>query len=264
MNYDGMAYVKNNKIQYYYSDNDVAVVIDDKYNEKFVNLGYTEPFHDTYKIVGTGTKKVYAPNSIPYSKEKFLCFPANNICSINFRTNIIDKTKVFNSQDTLLIKKLFYASIINNISLKSVTLSNINKICNGLFISKNILLKRQPDNFKKFVFHTRIVDKTFTINPQKSFNPIKTNIVDTRKIEIPNVAVYQKLSIVTQKNCFIEFSFDKDSHVANVIGIPEGFEYKNNKIRGVFTKSKEYNFRVIYENGEQEINIIVPAYQRLL
>ena len=108
----------------------------------------------------------------------------------------------------------------------------------------------------------KILDFTQKVNNNKNFIPVSVNVTDKTSITIPDVNDMQNISIVIQKNNF--FELELSSVPNNIIGLPSGITWIGNKIKGTFIDSKEYNLKITYNQGEQNINIIVPYYERLL
>lgn len=129
--------------------------------------------------------------------------------------------------------------------------------------AKRIYVSRlQPTNIKYNPKSAIVIDSS-----QKEsaiiFGGTTVNVNSKIEVVIPEKGTdYSDISIVIQKNSFIEFKLS-DS-VTNVINLPESLTYLPGYIKGTFTQSGEYNIKIKYPDGEQILNIIVPYYERLL
>lgn len=120
----------------------------------------------------------------------------------------------------------------------------------------------QPTNIK-YNPKTAIVYDAEYKESSVGFPGTTVNVTSKIEVIIPDSPVgYTDMSIVVQKNCFIEIKIPNT--VSGVTNIPDGLMYSPGFIKGTFTKSGEFNIKVKYPDGEQIINIIVPYYQRLL
>ena len=122
--------------------------------------------------------------------------------------------------------------------------------------------KLQPTNIKYNPKSAIVIDS----EQKESVMSFAGTSVDVRsKVEvvIPDKPTdYSDMSLVIQKNCFIEIKMPES--VKDVVNIPDSLIYLPGYIKGTFTKSGEYNIKIKYPDGEQILNIIVPYYQRML
>lgn len=237
MNFDGKAFVKNISAKNFVSVNDSAFVRDTKEelinfnsNETLFNFSFVLPVYLTNEKEINIYNKLYTNGLIPYTIQVYDNNKKQELDSIDF---IITRDSQIHEEQFLYYKS-------KNIYVSSVQPTNI---------------KYNP---KSAIVYDSVKQETEII-----FSGVSVNVNNKVEITIPDkISNYTDMSIVVQKNCFIEIK--TPDNVSEVINIPEDLTYSPGYIKGTFTKSGEYNIKIKYPDGEQILNIIVPYYQRLL
>lgn len=236
MNFDGKALVVNQHYDMFYSDNGSAVVTPSFIMEFNQDIG-----NSNVVIESLGTNKEESMSSsmvnnklVPYTVQVY-----NRDTLYEHNTNLNSSEKIY---------------ITDNTSLKFEKTCNFESVkITDLLLSTNVFIK-------EVTAYVTDVTKTATA---KSFPVVYANIVDKTEITIPSVSTgHQEMSLVVQKNSFIELKFS--DVIVNVIGLPDGLEYTLGVIKGTITKSGTYDITIQYNDSSQKLNIIVPYYQRLL
>lgn len=121
-------------------------------------------------------------------------------------------------------------------------------------------------NFLGDISDVLVIDNSteFILNTKPQLQVASVNVISNKgKIEInTELAGYDDLSYTIQKDTFIEFNFSET--IINVNNLPDNFKYFGKTLKGSFQRSGEYNFDIIYKDGEQNIKVTVPYYERLL
>lgn len=237
MNFDGKAFVKNISAKNFVSVNDSAFVRDTKEelinfnsNETLFNFSFVLPVYLTNEKEINIYNKLYTNGLIPYTIQVYDNNKKQELDSIDF---IITRDSQIHEEQFLYYKS-------KNIYVSSVQPTNI---------------KYNP---KSAIVYDSVKQETEII-----FSGVSVNVNNKVEITIPDkISNYTDMSIVVQKNCFIEIK--TPDNVSEVINIPEDLTYSPGYIKGTFTKSGECNIKIKYPDGEQILNIIVPYYQRLL
>ena len=237
MNFDGKAFVKNISAKNFVSVNDSAFVRDTKEelinfnsNETLFNFSFVLPVYLTNEKEINIYNKLYTNGLIPYTIQVYDNNKKQELDSIDF---IITRDSQIHEEQFLYYKS-------KNIYVSSVQPTNI---------------KYNP---KSAIVYDSVKQETEII-----FSGVSVNVNNKVEITIPDkISNYTDMSIVVQKNCFIEIK--TPDNVSEVINIPEDLTYSPGYIKGTFTKSGEYNIKIKYPDGEQILNIIVPYYQRML
>ena len=237
MNFDGKAFVKNTSENFFISVNDSAFVRDTKEewinfnsNKTIFNFSFILPVYLTNEKEINIYNKLYTCGLIPYTVQVYNNNKKQELNSIKFiitRDSQIHNTQFFNYKS----KKIYVSSI-------------------------------QPTNIK-YNPKSAIVYDSETKETETVFAGVSVNVNSKIQVIVPEkVSNYTDMSLVVQKNCFIEIK--TPNNVSEVINLPEDLTYSPGYIKGTFTKSGEYNIKIKYPDGEQILNIMVPYYQRLL
>lgn len=237
MNFDGKAFVKNVSAKSFVSVNDSAFVRDTKeelFNfkpkETSFNFSFVLPVYLTNEKEINIYNKLYTCGLIPYTVQ---------VCDNNKKQEL-DSIKFIITRDSQIHETQILDYKSKNIYVSSIQPTNI---------------KYNP---KSAIVYSSERQETKTI-----FSGVSVNVNNKIEITIPDkISNYTDISIVVQKNCFIEIK--TPDNVSEVINIPEDLTYSPGYIKGTFTKSGEYNIKIKYPDGEQILNIIVPYYQRML
>lgn len=278
MNYDGYAIVLNDKSNVVKSINGSAYVNPNlqKTESEYINdsvsvqVGYTtfdtslecnghnevivgiqkQVYYNFYKegfsnVINTNCvgaiASVYNPNDTEVYEINFT--PVKTL-SLSSKINIADK---FFNKETITVKDDKYNERVCNILMPKIqAVIGIVTKTNMTYTDTSVI---------------KIVDLTQKIVPDKEFATVTATVTDKTEITIPDVGDMQNLSIVIQKNSFFELELAATPN--NIIGLPDELTWKGSNIKGTLTQSKEYNLTIMYSQGEQKINIIVPYYQRL-
>ena len=238
MNFDGKAVVNNTMTRMFASSHGNAIVIN---NEVIDPSSFTSPKNiDKALVVNTyitnenkltTTDKIYSCGLVPYTvqvygQEEYQYFKPQKFVIIRDAT-IHDKI-----QDFSYNPKRMYVSRI------------------------------QPTNIKYNPKSAIVYDTEFK-ESQTLFTGTSVNVNSKIAVAIPEKTTdYSDMSLVIQKNSFIEIKVPEN--IVGVINLPDDLEYVPGYIKGTFTQSGEYNIKIMYLDGEQLLNIIVPYYQRLL
>ena len=236
MNFDGKAFVKNISVNSYISEHGHAFVRDSE-KQSINNFCLTTnksialiPAHLTNSKDLKNTNKLYINGLIPHTVQTY-----------------VDRYTSFNPLKFIIIRS---ATIHDNIQDFSYEPKKV-------YISKV-----QPTNIK-YNPKSAIVRDSEKKENEAVFTGVSVNVNSKIEVVIPEISTnYLDMSIVVQKNCFIEIKLSEN--VTNVINLPEALTYLPGYIKGTFTQSGEYNITIKYPNGEQRLNIVVPYYQRLL
>lgn len=240
MNFDGKALVVNQHYDMFYSDNDSAIVMPASFITEFNQ--------------DIGNSNVVIESLIANREESMSSssFSVANNKLVPYTVQVYNKNTLYEYNTKLKPSEKIY--IIDNTSLKFEKTCNFESVkITDLLLSANVFIKEVT------AYVTDVTKATTT----KSFPAIYVNIVDKTEITIPSVSTgHQEMSLVVQKNNFIELKFSDT--IVNVIGLPDGLEYTLGVIKGTITKSGTYDITVQYNDSSQKLNIIVPYYQRLL
>jgi hypothetical protein len=242
MNFDGIAFVVQNRENLVISEYGSCFVLKKTFLETSVKQSI-KVSNSRMKIPYT-TGKINKKDSFVFSESsdtygivpstvKVFDGPIKNDNSIDF-----DSTKIFVSSNT---KKCF-----SDVELEE-------RVISSLIVPTNIIPK------ETYVFH--VVDARVS-EKQVPLKGITVQVTDKTSIVIPDTTEVQGFSIVVQKNNFVEIVFTKIP--TSVEGIPDGMEFTGTSIKGTIYKSGEYDVIVRYSNNQQNLNIVVPYYQRLL
>lgn len=240
MNFDGKAFVKNTTVKTFASKHGYAQVRDSAVLDidhlclttgsgtAFILPVHTSNPHDNLK-----GNTVYSSGPIPYSTQ----------------------VRWINEERQSELEPYIFEGVNDN------TRHNVQS--SFLYQPEHAYVARlQPTNIKYNPKSAIVVDS----DQKESIISFAGTSVDVRsKVEvvIPDKPTdYSDMSLVIQKNCFIEIKIPEN--VKDVINIPDALIYLPGYIKGTFTQSGEYNVKLKYIDGEQIINIIVPYYQRLL
>lgn len=236
MNFDGKAFVKNISIKNFVSFNDNAFVRDTK--DEIFNFNSNKTLYDfsfVFPVYLTNEKelniynKLYTKGLVPYTVQIYDNINLQELTPINFiitRDSQIHETQILNYN----VKKIYVSSI-------------------------------QPTNIK-YNPKSAIVYGSENQETKAIFSGVSVNVNSKIEVVIPVNSSYTDMSIVVQKNSFIEIKIP--DNVSEVINLPEDLSYSLGYIKGTFTKSGEYNIKIKYPDGEQILNIVVPYYQRIL
>lgn len=237
MNFDGKALVVNQHYDMFYSDNGSAVVMPASFITEFNQ--------------DIGNSNVVIESLMANKEESMSSSMANNKL-VPYTVQVYNKDTLYEYNTTLKPSEKIH--ITDSTSLKFEKVYNFESVkITDLLLSTNVFIKEVT------AYITDITKATTA----KSFPTVYTNIVDKTEITIPSVSTgHQEMSLVVQKNNFIELKFSDT--IVNVIGLPDGLEYTLGVIKGTITKSGTYDITVQYNDSSQKLNIIVPYYQRLL
>lgn len=236
MNFDGKAFVKNTATSSYTSEHGYAFVRD--FEEQSINnLCLTKnrsaaliPAHLTNSKDLKNANRLHTSGLIPHTVQVYI----NKSVSFDSLKFVItrDATVHDNIQDFFYRPEKIYVSRIQPTNIK--------------YNPKSIIVNdlEQKEN-------------------EAVFAGVSVNVNSKVEVVIPERTTdYLDISIVVQKNCFIEIKLSES--VTDVINLPDALIYSPGYIKGTFTQSGEYNIKLKYSDGEQIINIVVPYYQRLL
>lgn len=237
MNFDGKALVVNQHYDMFYSDNGSAIVMPASFITEFNQ--------------DIGNSNVVIESLTTNKKESISSSIINNKL-VPYTAQVYNKDTLYEHNTTLKPSEKIH--ITDNTSLKFEKACNFESVkITDLLLSTNVFIKEVT------AYVTDITKATMS----KSFPAVYANIVDKTEITIPSVSTgHQEMSLVIQKNNFIELKFSDT--IVNVIGLPDGLEYTLGVIKGTITKSGTYDITVQYNDSSQKLNIIVPYYQRLL
>lgn len=236
MNFDGKAFVKNISTKSFVSFNDNAFVRDTKdeifnfnSNETLFDFSFVFPVYLTNEKELNIYNKLYTKGLVPYTVQIYNNINLQELNPINFiitRDSQIHETQILNYNS----KKIYISSV-------------------------------QPTNIK-YNPKSAIVYGSENQEAKAIFSGVSVNVNSKIEVIIPVNSSYTDMSIVVQKNSFIEIKIP--DNVSEVINLPEDLSYSQGYIKGTFTKSGEYNIKIKYLDGEQILNIVVPYYQRIL
>lgn len=235
MNFDGKAYVKNITTRMFVSQHGQASVL-----KKYINKTLIGD-RNSYNVT---VRKKIPTNTKTFNYIKFL----NKTCQIPYTIQVYNNNNI-----RCNLKPKEFTIIRSVISTKSNFSYRIPKI----YVSR-----LQPTNIK---YNPKIA---IVIDSEKkrlvtNLPSVSVNVNSKVEVIIPDkVSHYSDMSLVVQKNSFIEIKVPKT--VSEVTNLPDDLIYLPGYIKGTFTKSGEYNIKIKYPDGEQLLNIIVPYYQRLL
>ena len=235
MNFDGKAYVKNITTRMFVSQHGQASVLKKHINKTLIGN------RNSYNVA---VRKKVPTNTKTFNYIKFI----NRDCRIPYTVQVYNDNNI---RCNLKSKKfIIVRSIINakpNFSYKT---------------PKIYVSRLQPTNIKYNPGRAIVIDsekKRLVTN----LPSVTVNVNSKVEFIIPDkVSHYSDMSLVIQKNCFMEIKIPET--VSEVINLPDDLMYLSGHIKGTFTKSGEYNIKIKYPDGEQILNIIVPYYQRLL
>ena len=238
MNYDGKAIVIDIDRPYdaFFSDNGSAVVMPVTLFKLYTNLNDSN-------VVGEDVKSY------------------NNDYKQNGRSHVINgliphTVQVYNTNT------LFKENHLLNIA--KIFVYDARRLIRDIYIFEKVKVSDMliPTNFLAEEVTAYVTDKRKN-EFNKDFASVSVNVTDKTEISVPSISDgYQDISIVVQKNCFIELTFSDT--IINVTGLPEGLEYTLNVIKGTITKAGVYNITIQYQDDSQKLSIMVPYYQRLL
>jgi len=234
MNFDGKAFVKNINVKNFISEHGHAFVIHE--NEYPICImrnrseAFVYPLHTNNPNILNNTKIHYSNGLIPYTVQ---VYKEKEYESLKPQTFMCIRNAVANDKQNPECKiKEVYVSKLQSTNIKYNPKSAI------------VLDSEQKESVLTFA-------------------GVSVNVNSKVQVVIPEkITDYSDMSIVVQKNCFIEIKLS-DS-VIDVTNLPDALMYMPGYIKGTFTQSGEYNVKIKYPDGEQIINIIVPYYQRLL
>lgn len=261
MNYDGKATVINTNFDIFYSVGDSATVIDvssdynpddffilDNYSDwKIQSCNHSHVIVEC--IVNNNNNWQYnstsdvIPGLIPYTVQ---VYKPEELIQYSNHKNLVETSgyNYYYNSKSLVKEKSF-----KNDYYKPVTVKVSDTI-----LKTNVFVKETM---------AYIIDLTQTYRKDIEFTPTFINIYDKTEFFIPTLSDnFQAMSVVIQKDTFIELNFENTA--LNVIGLPDGLEFTLGVIKGTITKSGSYDITIQYEKGSQKLNIIVPYYQRLL
>lgn len=239
-----------------------TLVIDNNFSWVTINNGNTLVIHNPEALIFTESTQEREYTIVFDNDSIELGYVLNNTnsCIVDFplevfTVNVYNKYTYFRETE---LPYLFYQNIIdkqiyNNKSIKDIEFPFVTNVCIERYI---------PSNIQQTRFSANIVDLT-TSESMNNFGSFSINIIDKSVITIPeSISTYEKISMVVQKNCFIEIRLSEN--IIYITGIPDCLQYLGNSIKGTFLESGEYTINIKYASGEQTINIIVPYYKRLL
>lgn len=237
MNFDGKAFVKNTTNRTFMSKHGAAYVINYELDLNTLTLAtgsgdaYVSPLSLTNEqIIVAPTIKTVGRGLVPYSVYVYESEPEYDFPLYHF-TGIRDDVKN-DKQDF----------VYDN--------------------SSTYIARVQPTNIK-YNPKSAIVNDCVAQESAMAFHGVSVNVHSKVEVIVPEKGTdYSDISIVVQKNSFIEFKLS--DAVTNVTNLPEALIYLPGYIKGTFTQSGEYNIKIKYPDGEQILNIIVPYYERLL
>lgn len=240
MNFDGKALVVNQNSNVFYSSNDFAIVIPVKHITEF---NQSIDMSDVVAEDSVANKKIFSSaSSSSYSTVRNELTP--------YTTQVYDINLLRKKDINLIQTKI----CIFDIPLK------YEKDCDFQKVKVTELL--QPTNIPIKEVTAYIIDNTKSAS-SKEFSPIYATVTDKTEVIVPSVSSgYQEMSIVVQKNNFVELKFADT--IIDATGIPEGMKYISGSIKGTITQSGSYDITIQYSDGSQKLNIVVPYYQRLL
>lgn len=238
MNLDGKAFVKNATNRTFTSKHGYSSVRNSNPNHinnfnltKGYDHAYVQPINITNENNMMAVETIHGTALVPYS------------------------VQVYNEQELCSIKPQMFIVVRD---------AEINNIQNDFEydIKRIYLSSLQPTNIK-YNPKSAIVFDSSQRESSMTFSSVTTYVNSKIEVVIPEKGTdYSDISIVIQKNSFIEFKIS-DS-VTDVINLPDTLTYLPGYIKGTFTQSGEYNVKIKYPDGEQLLNIVVPYYQRLL
>ena len=238
MNFDGKAYIINSSIKTFVSNNGRASVRNIT-EQTVVDFNSSETNFDISFII---PKRMTNENSLPVFNKTYLKGLVPYTVQVNNGTRI---------------EKLNPINFIITRDTQKHEKQEINYTPNKVYVS--VL---QPTNIK-YNPKTAVVYGSTLKELESNFAGVSVNVNSKVEVIIPDkIASYTDMSIVVQKNSFI--SIKVPNNISEVLNVPEQLEYTSGYIKGVFTKSGEYNIRLKYQDGEQILNIVVPYYQRML
>lgn len=242
MNYDGKAIVINTNINNYKSKNGYAVI-----HDKQCKTYYTQTNEKI--IVEVIDKSIKVLNNI-YAKNSSIVYGDLNLIPYT--------VSVYNERMHTEEAMFYYASSVK------VKQKIRNKDYNDFkYVSVRHKTEKLQRTNIKYIPQTAIVTDLTSEETIVKFKGFEVNVTNKTEVIIPSGnSSYDNISIVVQKNCFIEMVIS-DKIIA-IEDLPDDLEYLPGYIKGTFTKSGEYNVKLKYPDGEQILNIIVPYYQRLL
>lgn len=228
---------------------------------------------------------------IDYSKNDFKSI--NGFCDIIVPNSIQNTSKDYHNESQVIDNNIYYIKNKTSISESYAVLkndvygvtpftANVSSLQNTtdfypvtVFSYLSSQDKQYNINYEKtapvsFIVRTNAISKKFSTNvidKESSvvaieFPYITTNVTDKTQITIPDNTEIRGLSIVIQKNSFVEIELQKDP--SGVSGIPDGLTWNKQYISGTITKSGTYIIKITYPDGDQILDITVPYYQRLL
>lgn len=253
MNFDGKAFVINQDIETFYSDNGSAIVMPIA-NQEF-STNKDNIFNNTVFVGESNanlTEDDFYNRPVRLYQFALTTHIGPKIGEVPFTAQVYtEKTTKFDNKLNSFTKVYIIDRHTKN---KWISNSETRVQIHDIYISTNLFIINQDSAF--------IIDCTKNIN-EKEFPITYTNIVDKTEIIIPSPTKgYQDMFLVIQKNSFIEFKLSDT--IINITGLPEGLEYGLNAIKGVILKSGSYDIRIQYQENYQKLNIVVPYYERTL
>ena len=237
MNFDGKALIVNQYYDKFYSENGSAIVGLPDYKIEF------NSYKDYSKVIANISK---------YNENELIDINKSNVFNklIPYTVQVYNKKSLYESNTLFSSSKIYIQDCVSRFSNlykpKTVKITD-------LLLSTNILIN------EKTAYITDITKSILV----KNFPIISANIVDKTEIVIPSpIKEYQDISIVVQKNNFIELKFSDT--IIDIQGLPDELEYTLGVIKGTITKSGTYDIKIKYNENFQNLNIVVPYYQRLL
>lgn len=238
MNFDGKAFVKNVTVKNFISEHGYAFVRE----QAALSINHFCFAKDRDEAIVIPT---YMTNQNVLNNSTFYC--VNGLIPHSVQVYNKEVAHVLNPQRFINVREISVQRIQDSFKYEQ----------------KRIYVSRlQPTNIKYNAKSAIVID-----SEQKesalSFAGTSVNVNSKVQVVIPEkITDYSDMSIVVQKNCFIEIKLS-DS-VIDVTNIPDALMYLPGYIKGTFTQSGEYNIKIKHPDGEQIINIVVPYYQRLL
>ena len=234
MNYDGLAVVID------YSKNDFKSV------DGYCDITLPNPIQDTSE--GYYDESQITDNNIYYKNKTFVSdsYVTSETYGITPFTGNITTPK-----NTTDFHSITVFSYLNNQD-KQYNINYEKTIPVSIIARTNIITKR---------FDANVIDKRLSERIIE-FPNVTVDVTDKTQIVIPDNTEVTGLSLVLQKNSFVELELQKMPF--GISGIPDGLTWNRQYISGTITKSGSYTMNITYSDGEQILNIIVPYYQRLL
>ena len=259
MNYDGKATVVNCNFDQYYSEGDTAIVMDISPDFEFMTNSHivakSESLNNSY-VVDTEFIANNNNNLQYNSVSAMMC----ELVPYTVQVYEPKELKYYNNLKDLTGTLTYNTYVKNSSFVKNKAFKDNNYKPAKVKVSDKIM---KTNVFITELEFTNILDKTYYYANDISFAPIYMNIGDKMEFFVPTLSDnFQNMSVVVQKDTFIELKFD--STILNVIGLPDGLQFTLGVIKGTISKSGSYDITIQYEKGSQKLNIIVPYYQRLL